>query len=165
MDLIKRVVGFFKEVADSSIDIKQYRVGEEYLSNDSFQEYPVLFLYLPITYTYNENKSWYNVSVRLSVYHNISKDQWGNPTATTPYYLDDSVEQLNYASNILNDIIQSVEDSIYTRQWQLSVLSVGQVQTVTRVWNDDVSGVETTLQFRLPYACQHNPINFQKTID
>lgn len=158
MDLIQNVLGYMRTLASNSADIKGFYVGEEYQSNNQYQEYPVLFVRLPLSYTYNQDKTWYTIDLKLCVYDNRNLDEYDNASQSTEFYQTSAIEQLNRTGNILNNVLQQIETEIHSSTWNFSILTVGLIETVTRVWNDDVNGVECNISLKVPFACMYEPI-------
>lgn len=155
MNTIRRVVDYFARVASESTKIKDFRIGESFQTNQDFQRYPILFLRLPFNYNYVRSKGWVTISITLSVYTNVSRDEYGNTTATNEYYFDDDINQLNDCANILNSIIQRLEDDAHKENWVFASPDNVRVDTVSNVYNDDLQGVECTLTLLVPNQCDY----------
>jgi len=160
MDIINQVVSYFQGIVNDSTTIKMFKVGEYEDSNDSFQAYPILYLRTPFNISFDTEKRIALFRVTLSLYTNLSFDEYSNSIPTTEFYYANELNQLNDCVNNLQAIISRIEHESHNVGWTLIDPNNVVLETVTRVTNDDVNGVECTLTFRLP-ACINYPSYFK----
>lgn len=170
MSEIIELTRYFKDLSARHKEVLGYKTGEIYETNHQNGEYPMIWVRFPMNGNIGDadNNDWINIQFILACYTNKIYDEYGNSQDISEHTQETPHNQINYTVDmpadtqiqkcfqILNHFIAKFRDDLDSGVIN-GIWGSATFETKERVFDDDLNGVEATINYRIEniYNCEY----------